>query len=141
MIDWVGGIEVRNYGIKRVIGLRHLSVLLRMILPVAILMAFLCFYLWSCSQVVHLGYEDQQLQTLADSLRRTQKDLILEEETLKDPQRIDGIARNQLNMGPLHANQIVAPQDPAMGLNGPSVLALADPPASSSGSNALSAAN
>jgi len=45
-----------------------------------------------------------------ESLLRTQTRLILEEETLRNPERIDFIARNDLGMVPLRPNQFILPQ-------------------------------
>jgi cell division protein FtsL len=70
----------------------------------------LLFYSWVRSQIVNTGYESQHLFAEEESLMRTQKSLILEEETLRNPERIDAIARNELKMTPLHPNQLILPQ-------------------------------
>ena len=131
MADWAGSMEARNYGIKRVSDSHYLTELLRLITPIAILAGLIYFHLWTRSQIVHLGYEQQQLQAAADSLRRAERNLILEEEMLKNPDRIDGIARNELAMTPLRPNQIMASQFQAIGSARTTDLALANTQVSS----------
>jgi len=110
MTDWADGIETRNYGIKSEIDGSMLSELIRTISPLAMIAAALLFYSWVRSQIVNTGYESQSLFAVKESLQRTQTRLILEEETLRDPGRIDLIARNDLGMVPLHPNQFILPQ-------------------------------
>ncbi len=131
MADWAGNMEARNYGIKRVSDSRYLTELLRLITPIAILAGLVYFHLWTRSQIVDLGYEDQQLRAAEESLRRAERNLILEEETLKNPDRIDGIARNELAMTPLRPNQIMAPPVQDIGPAKTADLALANTQVSS----------
>jgi cell division protein FtsL len=126
MTDWADGIETRNYGIKSEIDGGMLSELVRTIIPLAMIAGALLFYSWVRSQIVNTGYESQNLFTAEESLLRTQKRLILEEETLRNPERIDLIARNELGMTPLHPNQFILPQlqDSSRGLS--NTFAMAD---------------
>jgi cell division protein FtsL len=110
MTDWAEGIETRNYGIKSELDAGMLSELMRVIVALVMVAGALLFYSWVRSQIVNTGYESQQLFAQEESLLRTQKSLILEEETLKNPERIDAIARNELKMSPLHPNQLILPQ-------------------------------
>lgn len=110
MTDWADGIELRNYGIKCVIDSRVLSELVRTIICLAMVAGALLFYSWIRSQIVSTGYESQKLFASLESLQRTQKKLILEEEELRSPERIDIIARNDLGMIPLRPNQLIMPQ-------------------------------
>ncbi len=110
MTDWADGIETRNYGIKSEIDVGMLSELLRTIIALAIVAGAILFYSWVRSQIVNTGYESQNLFAVEQSLLRTQKRLILEEETLRNPERIDIIARNDLGMTPLRPNQLMLPQ-------------------------------
>ena len=110
MTDWADGIETRNYGIKSEIDASMLSELIRTIVPLAMIAAALLFHSWVCSQIVNTGYESQSLFAVKESLLRTQTSLILEEETLRNPERIDFIARNDLGMVPLRPNQFILPQ-------------------------------
>jgi cell division protein FtsL len=141
MADWAGSMEARNYGIKRVSDSRYLTELLRLITPVAILAGLIYFHLWIRSQIVHLGYEQQQLEATADALRRAERNLILEEEMLKNPDRIDGIARNELAMTPLRPNQIMASPIQDIGSARTTDLALANTQASSAVSRKSSDTN
>jgi hypothetical protein len=109
MTDWADGIETRNYGIKSEIDAGMMSELLRNIIPLAMIAGALLFYSWVRSQIVNTGYESQNLFVAEESLLRNQKGLILEEEMLRDPGRIDGIARNELGMIPLRPNQFIMP--------------------------------
>jgi len=110
MTDWADGIETRNYGIKSEIDASMLSELIRTIVPLAMIAAALLFHSWVRSQIVNTGYESQSLFAVKESLLRTQTRLILEEETLRNPERIDFIARNDLGMVPLRPNQFILPQ-------------------------------
>lgn len=112
MTDWVDGIEMRNYGIKRGIDVRMFSELMRAILSLAIVAGALVFYSWVRNQMVQTGYQSQNLYTMEEALLRTQQKLILEEETLRNPGRIDAIARNDLGMAPMHPSQLILPQIP-----------------------------
>jgi cell division protein FtsL len=125
MNDWAGEIENRNYGIKRITDLQKLTELLWILFPLAMIAGILLFCAWNRSQIVGMGYGSQQLQALETSLLREEKRLILEDQTLKNPERIETIARAELGMIPLRANQLLTPQfqDPAPA--GPVTLALA----------------
>jgi cell division protein FtsL len=110
MTDWADGIETRNYGIRSEVDMGTLSELMRTIIALAMVAGVLLFYSWVRSQIVNTGYESQNLFAEEESLLRTQKRLMLEEETLRNPERIDVIARNNLGMTPLHPGQLVVPQ-------------------------------
>jgi len=110
MMDWSIGIENRNYGIKRVTDSRVLSELLCSTLCLALVAAALLFHSWVRSQIINIGYETQRLFTDEEALLRTQAKLILEEETLRSPERIDTIARTSLGMSSLRPSQLIPPQ-------------------------------
>jgi len=107
MTDLAGGIETRNYGIKRRTDSRNLFDLLCIVLSIAAMAGAVFFYTWVRIQTVNVGYESQRLQAKEEALLRTGTNLALEEETLKDPGRIDLIARSQLGMTPLRPHQIM----------------------------------
>jgi cell division protein FtsL len=107
MKDYADGIETRNYGIKCVIDARILSELVRTIVCLAMIAGALLFYSWVRNQIINTGYESQQLLGLEKSLLRVQGKLIAEEANLRDPKRIDLIARDHLGMTPLNPNQLV----------------------------------
>jgi cell division protein FtsL len=117
MTDWADGIETRNYGIKNELDVPMLSELMRIIVALAVVAGALLFYSWIRSQIVNTGYESQNLFAEEESLLRTHQQLVLEKEYLKNPERIDTIARNELGMAPLHPYQVVLPkiQDAARG--------------------------
>ena len=109
MTDWADGIETRNYGIKNEIDASMLSELIRTIIPLAMIAGALLFYSWVQSEIVNTGYESQALFASEETLLRTQRKLVLEEEMLSNPERIDIIARN-LGMTPLRPNQFILPE-------------------------------
>lgn len=125
MVDWANGIETRNYGIKRQTDSRNLLDLLCIILTVLIAAGILMFYSWMHSRLVDFGYEEQKFQAYEESLLRDQQSLILEEQTLKDPERIDAVARS-LGMTRLHPNQMISPQPYNVELGNPPTLVLAE---------------
>jgi cell division protein FtsL len=126
MIDWAGGIEDRNYGIKRITDPQKLSELLWIIFSLVVVAGALLFYAWARSQIISIGYNSQQLQAQEESLRGAQRNLILEEQILKNPERIDTIARNQLGMIRLRTSQLITPQFQDVEPIGSDTLALAD---------------
>jgi cell division protein FtsL len=126
MTDWADGIETRNYGVKCEIDASVLSELMRTIIALAMVAGVLLFYAWVRSQIVNTGYENQSLFAEEESLLRQQKRLILEEETLRNPERIDAIARNSLGMTLLRPNQLVIPQIQDVERNVPNAMAMAE---------------
>ena len=110
-MDWAPGIERRNYGIRNRsgIGLRELLWAFFLLAPVA---GALIFQLWVRSQIIKTGYEIQELSRLEESLTRTHEKLIVKEEALQSPERIDRIARGRLGMEPLRPEQVLAPLIP-----------------------------
>ncbi len=110
MTDWADGIETRNYGIKSEIDGSIFSELIRTIIPLVMIAGALLFYSWVRSEIVNIGYENQSLFAEQESLLRTHKKLMLEEEMLSNPERIDLIARIDLGMTPLRPNQLMIRQ-------------------------------
>jgi cell division protein FtsL len=124
MTDWADGIEIRNNGIKCVIDTRTLSELLRTIIALGMIAAALLFYSWVRTEIRDIGYESQKLFEIEKKLTEEQKNLILVEETLKDPTRIDQYVREELGMTKLHPSQVIKPQ-PRIGDRGiPDSLAM-----------------
>jgi cell division protein FtsL len=107
MRDWAVGIETRNYGIKGRINTGMLFDLLRTMIITSLIAGSLLFSSWVRSQIINTGYESQKLAALEDSLKRTQRKLILDEAYLRKPERIDNLARTELNMAPLQPNQTI----------------------------------
>ena len=126
MTDWANGIETRNYGIKCKIENGMLMELIRMILVLALVAGAFLHYSWIRSHIINTGYEIQNLLDQEESLLRTQKTLILEEETLRNPQRIDTIARRELGMAPLRPNQLILPKLRDVNHSIPNEMAMVD---------------
>jgi cell division protein FtsL len=141
MRDWAGGIESRNYGIKRQTDRRNLIDLLSIIFSVLVIGGSLLSYAWSRSQIVEMGYEEQNLQAHEKTILRIQNNLILEEETLKNPERIDGIARNDLGMVLVRTNQLVAPRARDSQAGDSTTLAMVNPARSAAEPRKPSATN
>ena len=133
MVDWANRIEARNYNIRRETDSRNTKELLKIILSLAMVAGVLIYYSWVRSHFISVGYENQNLQAVEETLLRTQQNLILEEETLKNPERIDQIARNELSLVPLHPNQLLPPQMQDIESSTAGILAMADLPRSSGG--------
>ncbi|MGA2264235.1 MAG: cell division protein FtsL [Acidobacteriota bacterium] len=110
MTDWSVGVETRNYKIPRRPDSRSLADLLASMLCIVMIAGALIGYVWIRSRIVALGYEVQKYKEIEESLTRTEISLILEEDMLKSPERIDSIARNELAMEPLGPFQRMIPR-------------------------------
>jgi cell division protein FtsL len=141
MVDWANRIEARNYNVRRETDSRNIKELLKLILSLAMVAGVLVYYSWVRSHFISVGYESQNLETAESTLLHTQQNLILEEETLKNPERIDTIARNELNLMPLHPNQLLPTQAQDIESSAAGVLAMADLPRSSGGLRKPSTSN
>ncbi len=141
MRDWACRIEARNYSIKRRTDRRNLSDLLTFTASVVLLAGVFGFYAWVQCGIRSLGYQEQNLMAREESLVRDQKNLILEEQTLKNPERIEFIAQNELGMVRVRTNQLMAPALQSIDLDGTARLALAAAPASPPGSRKPSASD
>jgi len=111
MTDWVYGSEQRNYGIRKKTGIsaRELFWTLFILIPIT---GSLFFHLWVRSQITDTGYKLQELSQIEESLTRTREKLVVKEEMLQSPERIDRIARGRLGMAPLRPEQVLSPQVP-----------------------------
>ncbi len=140
-MDWAGKVESRNYGIKRQTDQHILCDLLTITASVVLLAGALGFYAWASCGIVDLGYQEQSLNAQEEELLRVQKNLILEEQTLKNPERIDSIAQNELGMVRMRANQLVSPALQDLEIGSQTSLALAAAPSASPNSGKPSASN
>ncbi len=125
MVDWAQGALAKNHAIRRGVGLRQIVELLLTSLSIGLVAAALLFHSWVRVRIVDIGYEQQKLLAEEEALLKTQQSLSLEEQTLKSPERIDAIARNELGMQLLRADQLLAPAVGA-GSGEASVLAMAN---------------
>jgi len=141
MVDWANRIEARNYNVRRETDLRHTNELLKMILALAMVAGVLVYYSWVRSHFISVGYESQNLKEIESELLHEQQGLIIQEETLKNPERIDRIARNDLNLVPLRPNQLIPPQVQDLESSSAGVLAMVDLPSTSGGLKKPSASN
>jgi len=107
MTDWVGGSENRNYGIREKNGMsaRDMFWLLFLLIPIT---GSLVFHLWVRSQITDTGYKIQELSRIEESLTRAREKLVVKEEILQSPDRIDRIARASLGMQPLRPEQVLS---------------------------------
>ena len=110
MTDWADGTETRNYGVRCKTEAGMLMEWMRSIVAFSLVAGALLFYSWIGSRIIDTGYEIQDLFSQEESLLRTQRALILEEETLRNPERIDRIARDALGMAPLRPGYLILPQ-------------------------------
>lgn len=65
------------------------------------------FYVWSRVQVVQLGYELTTLKRQTEDLNKQASNLELDIAKLKSPERLEDVAKNELNMHAPLAEQIV----------------------------------
>ena len=133
MVDWAQERAISNNGITPKTDSRSLRQLLWITLGPIMLAAVFVALLWGRSQLVSIGYETQRLIEAEETLLRVQQTLILEEETLKDPERIDAVARGILGMAPLRPRQVLAAAMTDADLNTRATLAMARVPGSGSG--------
>jgi len=127
MTDWAGGIETRNYGIRCCIDRYTICDFMLTVFSLALVAGALIFHSWVRNQIVAMGYESQKLSAEEESLLRIRERLILEEETLRNPERVEAMARNELDMVPLRPDQLLAPQHQDMDRSLPGVLAMIHP--------------
>jgi len=125
LIDWSVGAEARNYRIPHRPDRRSFSDVMGSMCCLLLIAAALVGYVWIRSRIVALGYQVQSLKEQEVALQRMQNNLIAEEETLKSPERIDRIARNDLGMERLAPYQRLVPGLLDAGAQ-PEVLALAN---------------
>jgi cell division protein FtsL len=124
-LEWSPDIRSRNYRIPRSADARNLTNTLASVLCVLLVAGAFVFYLWTRSQMRNLGYEEQNLQGIEETLARMRTGLIVEEEMLTRPQRIDFIATKLLDMEPLGPYQRIAVQFDELGMDRPGAMVLA----------------
>ena len=72
----------------------------------AVLFVLVMFYAWQHFSAIEYGYRNEAAKSQRDSLVETNRALRLEEASLRDPQRIDALARQMGLQTPL-AGQVV----------------------------------
>ena len=98
MLDFAAGIEAKNYGLRKTSDLLTLLDSLKILFPLVVIAGALFFHVWVRSQIIQIGYENQQLINQENDLINIQKHLILEEQTTKDPNDLEILAINDLEM-------------------------------------------
>ena len=98
MLDFASGIESKNYGLRKTSDLRTLLDSLKILFPLVMIASALSFHIWICSQNIQIGYQNQQLNDEETILINTQKQLILEEQTIKDAKTLEALALGEMGM-------------------------------------------
>jgi cell division protein FtsL len=127
MVDLAPGMEARNYGLKKAPNSRNLWESLKILFPFMMIAGALSFYIWLYSETLLIGYQTQQFNEEKDDALQIQQQLILEEQTLISPERLDLIARSDLGMVPLKANQLIILPAMDQDAGSPNALALGIP--------------
>jgi cell division protein FtsL len=107
MVDLANGVEVRNYGLKRTPDPKGVRESLMLFLPVAIVACAFSFQIWIRCQTISVGYQTQELQMQWDELLRNRQQLIVEEQTAKNPEWLDLVAGKDLGMVVVRPAQII----------------------------------
>jgi cell division protein FtsL len=74
---------------------------------IALLLVVSLFFVWSRVQVTSLDYEISQLESTLRGLRQETSNLRLEAASLSNPERIERVARNELNLHLPSAEQVI----------------------------------
>lgn len=74
---------------------------------IALLLAVSLFFVWSRVQVTNLDYEISQLESTLRDLRQETSNLRLEAASLRNPERIERVARKELNLRLPSAEQVI----------------------------------
>ena len=126
MEDWVRETKARNYKIRRAIHAKYLAEVLTVIPFLLVIAGMILFHLWTRMQIITIGHSRQILALQEESLLNQQQMLILEEQVLKNPARIEALAHAELSMIPLGANQVLISFRPNVDPGTPQAWALAN---------------
>lgn len=74
---------------------------------ISLLLMVSLFFVWSRVQVTSLEYEMSQLESKLRSLRQEASNLSLEAASLRDPERIERVARKELNLRLPSSEQVI----------------------------------
>ena len=128
MIDWAGGVQSRNSGIIMRSDRRRMGEMLLPVLPALAVFGVLFCYSWMQSRMEAIGYEESEMRTQELALLKDQSKLMIQEELLKTPKRIDELARLEHGLERVRANQILTIESGTLEQDGQERLALAAPP-------------
>jgi cell division protein FtsL len=107
MLDLAAGFEDRNYGLRRSTDLRILLKPLVVVFPFLAVAGSLFLYLWVGGQNIQTGYQLQRLQLKETELLNVRRQIIIEEQILKNPEKLNAMAQADLGMFLLQPNQII----------------------------------
>jgi hypothetical protein len=107
MLDLAAGVETRNYDLNRTTDPQILMESMRLIFPLAVIAGVLSFQIWVRSQVIHIGYQNQDLRKQEEMLKRNRQQFIVEEQTLQDPKWLEVVASRKLGMIIIQPGQII----------------------------------
>jgi cell division protein FtsL len=74
---------------------------------ITLLLMVSLFFVWSRVQVTSLEYEMSQLESKLRGLRQEASNLSLEAASLRDPERIERVARKELNLRLPSSEQVI----------------------------------
>ena len=74
---------------------------------ISLLLMVSLFFVWSRVQVTSLEYEMSQLESKLRGLRQEANNLSLEAASLRDPERIERVARKELNLRLPSSEQVI----------------------------------
>ena len=74
---------------------------------ISLLLMVSLFFVWSRVQVTSLEYEMSQLESKLRGLRQDASNLSLEAASLRDPERIERVARKELNLRLPSSEQVI----------------------------------
>lgn len=109
MNDWAGADEDRNYLMLRIARLQGRANAVAIVLLLAAGAGGPLAHLRFRTQIAAVEHEDQKIRSEMEAEMRTREKLISDEQDFKNPEHIDEIARAELGLGPLKANQILGP--------------------------------
>lgn len=99
--------QVDNSRLVKFADPRERSALQRMVLLSVAVMMIILGAAWQRFATIRAGYRIEELKSQKEQLLEANRQLQLEEATLRNPERIDSIARNQLGFQPPRAGQMV----------------------------------
>ena len=109
MVDLAAGVEAKNYGLNTGVGPKILWEYFKVVLPLLLIACVLSFHVWIRAESIRIGYECQRAGEQMRKLQNARQQLIVQRRTLQNPKSVDSMARNNLGMIILRANQVIPP--------------------------------
>ena len=104
MLDLAIGTEAKNYGLKRGPNPQMVWECIKILLPLGAITCAFSFHLWVHAQSIQIGYQRYRLSEQNEELLNEQRQLVVQEQTLKDQRLLDSIAANDFGLIILRAN-------------------------------------